>query len=105
MVTDRSRRLSLDLFVTDLDDADALTAIVAAHAVAPARQLCRMPRPQMDESRDDVLVGPMRFNALTMQPTWPTETPRPVEFEPFLRGYVLATRLFPGVLEKPDSAE
>lgn len=105
MVTDRSRRLSLDLFVADLDDADALTALVAAHAVAPARQLCRMPRPQIDESQDDVLLGPMRFNALTMQPTWPTETPRPVEFEPFLRGYVLATRLFPGALETPESAE
>jgi hypothetical protein len=105
MVTDRSRRLSLDLFVADLEDANALTALVAAHAVAPARQLCRMPRPQMDESQDDVLVGPMRFNALTMQPTWPTETPRPVEFEPFLRGYVLATRLFPGAFETPDSAE
>lgn len=105
MVTDRSRRLSLDVFVADLDDAAALTAIVCAYVVAPARQLCRMPRPQIDESADEVLVGPMRFNALTMQPTWPTDTPRPAEFEPFLRGYVLATRLFPGALETPDSAD
>jgi hypothetical protein len=97
MSFDRTRRLSLDLFVADLRDRDALVALVASHAVAPARALCGMERPRPDEP--EFLGGRLSFGALDFRPAWPEPSPASAEVAAFLRGFLLMAKLFPGAVD------
>lgn len=102
MDIDGTRRLSFDVGLADLDDTDALTAIVAAHAIAPARALCGMPRPHPDETSDAVaLRAGMTFSAIDLRPMWPSKGPGRGEVEPFIRAYVLFTKLVPHSIAHP----
>lgn len=101
MDIDRSRRLAFDLAVANLDDPEALTALLMAHVVAPARALFgdRYPRPHRDETED--LRTPRR---LALEDGTSFEDPEDSEpeattvgFDPFIRGWVLFHRLFPRV--------
>lgn len=101
MDIDRSRRLAFDLAVANLDDPEALTALLMAHVVAPARALFRdrYPRPHRDETND---VRAPRQIALEDGTSF--EDPEDSEpeattvgFDPFIRGWVLFHRLFPRV--------
>lgn len=101
MDVDTRRPLSLDLASTNLDDAEALTAILVAHVVAPTRALfgSRFPQPRRDEDGDflepplieladgSVIPGPDDFE--------PAETT--IGFDTFIRSWVLFHRLFPQV--------
>lgn len=101
MDIDRSRRLSFDLAVASLDDPEALTALLMAHAVAPARALYgdRYPLPHRDETAD--LRTPRRIE---LEDGTSFEDPEDSEpeattlgFDAFIRGWVFFHRLFPRV--------
>ena len=106
MVADRTRRLSLDLFVADLDDRDGLTTLIAAHAVAPARALCGMPRPAPSDDNNDMLSGAaLSFGVLDMRAIWPNDRPSVAAVESFMRGYALFSTLFPQAVDSNNVAE
>jgi hypothetical protein len=101
MDIDRSRRLAFDLAVANLDDPEALTALLMAHVVAPARALFgdRYPRPHRDETED--LRTPRRIaledGTSFVDPEDSEPEATTVSFDPFIRGWVLFHRLFPRV--------
>jgi len=115
MDIDRSRRLSLDLAVASIDDPEALTALLMAHTVAPARALFgdRYPRPHRDETAD--LRTPRRIELEDGTSFEDPEDSEPeastLAFDAFIRGWVLFHRLFPLVagegyvsLDRPEQA-
>lgn len=100
MEIDRSRRLSFDLAVASLDDPEALTALLMAHVVAPARALFgeRYPRPHRDETED--LRTPRRIeleDGTFEDPEDSEPEATTLGFDPVIRGWVLFHRLFPRV--------
>lgn len=106
MELDPSRRLSIDLITADLDSAEELTALLAAHVLEPARLLYSMFRPRHDET-DHVTFGNLvdigEGHIVLMKLEEPIEA-RVARFDPFLRGFVLLCRLFPQVIE-PEGFE
>ena len=99
MNTDSGHRASIDLITTDLDDPEALTSLLATHILRPARSLYLMPSPRDDETdelsqgrRDD--FGDGRYLMIRMEESIDEST---AKFDPFLRGFVLLTNLFPHV--------
>jgi hypothetical protein len=71
-----------DLVLTDIDDATSLTRFVARHAIAPARQMWRLPLPSPDETND-------------VPPTDGRGDDSPVHFGPVIGGLVIWSTLFP----------
>lgn len=98
---DRSRRVSLDLAVMNLDDPQAVTALLMAHVVAPARVLFgnRYPRPHRDETEAMrtphwvVLDDGLEFE----DPEDSEPAAATLGFDAFIRGWVLFHRLCPQV--------
>lgn len=100
---DAIQSLSLDLVSLDLGDREALVRLLADHAVAPARRAWGLPLPEPGEQLADVLGSAVRIgNRLAWFGPTPGLTVSTVLFDAVVRGYVLFTRLLPGVLADPD---
>lgn len=99
MDIDRSRRLSLDLAVAHLDEPEVLTALLAAHVVAPARALFggRFPRPRRDEDGNLLERLPIELSdgRTILEPDDVEPDASTTGFDSFIRGWVLFRRLFP----------
>lgn len=80
------RHLAFDLLETDLDDEQSVAALIARHAVTPAREM---------------FGGHVALMLGNLQPTW-SEDPTAATLEPLLRGLVLFGETFPGALRTLD---
>lgn len=94
------RRLAAEVLEADLGSPAALAAILARHAVTPARAFLGLPACTPSEDLN-VPIG-LSFG-LDGRPLWP-DKPRRLAIEPFLRGYVLLSSLVPGAVESRDDA-
>lgn len=93
----QTRSLSLDLAFTDLADPGALTRLVAAHCLAPARRAWRLPDPDPAETPRDVRRHPVeRAGRIDWEGRVPELEVSTAHVDPVLRGFVLFGRLFPG---------
>lgn len=101
-----SQSLALDLVAIDVRDPDALTRLIADHAVAPARRVWALPAPVEGEQLSDVSRQPVEtahgIDWIGPQPKLDVST---ALFDPLLRGFVLFTRLFPGAIMTGESAD
>lgn len=97
---DASRRLSFDLITADLSTPDDLTALLAAHVVAPARALYGWRPPR--EGETDHVTGrpPARDEGVASIRIERDAESSVALFDPFIRGYVLLGRLFPQVVSR-----
>ena len=93
------RSLALDLYLAGPLDRAAVTRLVADHAVAPARRVWSLPAPMPGETDPDLVDLPTREG---YGPGWAGPLPELVVstalFDPCVVGFVLFSRLFPGVL-------
>jgi hypothetical protein len=99
------RHLAFDLLETDLDDEQSVAALIARHAVAPARQMFGMTPPELGETIESFLLSG-RFTLMlgNLQPTW-SKDPTAATLEPLLRGLVLFGKTFPGALRTLDLSD
>jgi hypothetical protein len=100
---DATHSIALDLVSLELDDREALVRLLADHAVAPARRAWGLPLPEPGERLADVLGSAVRIgNRLAWFGPTPGLTVATTLFDAVVRGYVLFTRVLPGVLADPD---
>ena len=99
------RHLAFDLLETNLDDEQGVAALIARHAVAPAREMFGMVAPERGETLESCLLSG-RFSLMlgNLQPTW-SRDPTAATLEPLLRGLVLFGETFPGALRTADLRE
>ena len=91
--------LAFDLLETDLDDPSSVTALLARHAVAPARGLFGFQAPTPGEHRARMLLGgDWAVDEGSAIPTWHRD-PTAADVTPLLRGIALLGATLPGVAD------